>query len=267
MEIKVQLVDGNTGTLSGGRWIEKNQLLIISGMPWTLGQDDLLSNAEHALTDAGFTYGSAHPDIPGLYLYGDIALEVTAGRTPAEGGNAVATLSYSRTNIVLGQFEQWAIRGSTVLVQEATNTDKTGAEIFSEWKKDAGATAIKQPGTVDIYLPTQSLSFSKGGYDSPVAHSKSLVGRTNSDTFQGDPAGHWLCMGCDYDSSDGGSLWDRSWQFARHPDKWKQTIYYIAEDGRPPANYNASYNSDKAVKLIEVYGSAAFGVLSLPTAS
>jgi hypothetical protein len=151
-----------------------------------------------------------------------------------------------------------------VLVQEQTNQDYNNQDIVLEWKPDEARPAQRQTGTVPIWLPSQSLEFSKLLDANPAPMGKTFVGRTNSDTFQGDPAGYWLCMGLRFSSPDGGVHWDTSLKVARNERMWQEKAYYVAENGRPPANWDAAYNVDKTVKLIQIYGSVAFSGLGVP---
>lgn len=255
--VKFALKIGSKGHLDKHGWAEKQAVLRVTNLSRTLGQDDLCYNAVLAIDNAGYTYGSQHPDISTLYMLGQRSCKVVTS------SSVDVEVTYRRMDSTHPNYVD--IRGDNVLVQERTNKDKDGNDIVLEWKPEAGRTAKTQTGMVDIWLPSQSLEFGRTLDVNPASVSKSLVGKLNSDPFQGDAAGHWLCMGFPFSSSDSGLHWEASVKFVRNENQWKQTIYYILESGRPPANYDAAYNAGKSVKQVEVYGEADFGVLGLPS--
>lgn len=254
--VKFGLKIGSKGHLDKYGWVEKQALLRVTGLTHASGHDDLCVHAIQALNAAGYEYGQVHPDVDTLFLLGQLSTRVVTS------SSVDVEVTYRRMDKTHPDYVD--IRGDIVLVQERTNRDKDGNDIVLEWKPEAGRTAKTQTGVVDIWLPSQSLEFGRTLDVNPASLSKTLVGWLNSDPFQGDAAGFWLCMGFSFSSSDSGLHWETSVKFVRNANQWKQTIYYILESGRPPANYDADYNAGKAVKQVEVYGETNFAVLGLP---
>ncbi len=252
-----KLIDGNRGRMSGDDWIEKEQILVLTNLERTVGTDDLIAVAALEAVIAGYVDGEAHPDYPDIFLQGEREFTAINSHT------VQVALNYSRRIVRLDP-TYTGIRGDAVLVSERTNLDYLGSEIYTEWKRDAGATAIPQLGTVEKWLPSLSLEFSKSGYDCPLATAQQILGFTNADTFQGSPAGYWLCMAFPFSSPNSGIKWEWSIKFVWSSQQWQQKIYYIAENGKPPANWNAAYNAGKTVKSVQVYGRTNFGFLRLP---
>ena len=141
---------------------------------------------------------------------------------------------------------------------EKTNKDKDDASIVLEWKPETGRTAKKQYGLVEIFLPVLTLEFGWTQDSKPGPAAKAIIGHTNSNSFQSDAAGYWLCTDFGFDSSDSGTNWQCSAKFGRHPNLWKQTIYYLADNGKPPPNWDAAYQDGKTVQEIEVYNQVNF---------
>ncbi len=252
-----QLLDGNRGRMSGNDWVEKEQILVLSNLERTVGTDDLLEVAARAAEIAGFVDGEAHPDYPGIFLQGDRDFTAVNSHT------VQVALNYSRRTVRLDP-TYTGIRIDAVTVSERTNEDLNGNEIYTEWQRNADADAIQQIGTVEKWLPSLSLEFSKSGWDCPLATAQQILGYTNADTFQGSPAGYWLCMAFPANSPDSGRKWEWSIKFVWSSQQWQQKIYYVGENGKPPANWNAAYNAGKTVKAVQVYGRTNFGFLRLP---
>jgi len=249
---------GSKGHLDRYGWAEKQALLKVTGLGFVSGKDDLCYKAVLAIDAAGYTYGSVHPTVDTLFMLGPRTCRVISS-------SAVdVEVTYRRKEKADPDYVD--IRGDIVLVQERTNKDKDGNDIVLEWKPEAARTAKTQTGMIDRWLPSMSLEFSKTIETNPAPVAKTLVGFLNGGTFQGDEPGQWLCMGCPFHSPDGGVHWETSFKFAHNDYGWKQTVYYILDSGRPPANYNAAYNEGKTVKTIEVYGEADFDQLGLPNA-
>jgi len=254
--VKFGLKVGSKGHLDRFGWAEKQALLKVTGLAFASGKDDLCYKAILAIEDAGYTYGSVHPTIDTLYMLGPRTCRVISS------GVVDVEVTYRRKEKSDPNYID--VRGDIVLVSERTNQDKDGNDIVLEWKPEAARTARTQTGMVDVLLPALSLEFSQTLQTNPAPVARGIVGYLNGDEFQGDPPGTWLCMGCPFHSPDGGANWETSFKFAHRGDGWKQTVYYILESGRPPANYNADYNAGKTVKTIEVYGETDYAKLGLP---
>ena len=252
-----RLVAGSTGVRDAYGWREKAATVLVEGLSRTVTKDDLVFDAYTQMAADGFDYGDPHPEDAALKIFGDMSFTVMSTSAVEIG------VTYRRPEP--GDDPTYvAVRGDMVLVQERTNKDKNNADLVTEWKPDATRTAKTQTGMVDVWRPSHTMEFSKPLSVCPITIAKTIIGFTNSDTFQGDAAGFWLCMGCGYASPDGGTTWETAFRFARNARLWKQTIYYILDNGKPPANYDAGYQNGKCLQEIEVYDSVAFAALGLP---
>lgn len=255
---KVALVEGSTGVLDKYGWAEKQAVIRVMNTAYTVGQDDLLVNALAVAEAAGFTYGVVHPHIPNLYLLGERALKAI-NKTQVDIG-----VTYKRRESSKEDPNYIAIRGSATLVTEKTNKDYADDDIIVSWLPDEGEDEKFQTGTVDVQTPCFTLEFSKLLSVNPAWLGAALIGCTNVGTFQGNPPETWLCSGFDFSSPDGGIHWETTPKFVFNANKWRQTVYYTLETGKPPSNWNAAYNDGKTVKVIQVYGMTDFDVLGLP---
>ena len=258
--VKVSLINGTAGRRDQYGWAEKSALIVVDGLARTLGNDDLVGSAWSAAVKAGYDYGVPHPEIADLYLLGELSLNVVAS------DRVEIACTYKRPEE--GEDPDYVgIRGDIVLVQERTNKDHAGDDIFTKWKPDATRDQKIQTGMVDVWRPCRTLEFSKTLTVSPVPYAETLVGYTNAAAFQGMVTHHWLCMGCTFNSPDTGKTWETAFKFAGHWNLWKQTIYYLLQGGAIPENYNESYQNGQCVRTIEVYGAADFASLGLPDVS
>jgi hypothetical protein len=259
--VKFGLIDGSNAERDRDGWVSKEALLIVDGLTHTLGDDDLAAEALSALDNAGYTYGSAHPDsseYPNLKLLGPRRF------TAVSSSRVEVACTYKRPDRDDPNYV--AIRGDVSLVKEKTNQDVDGEDLVLEWTPEAGRDAKRQTGTVDIWLPVRTLEFSKRLAVNPAPIAADIVGKVNSDTFQDAAAEYWLCMGLSFESPDGGVHWDTTMRFGHNPKKWRQTAYFVLDNGTIPDNWDNAANAGKTVKEIEVYDSAAFGALGLPNA-
>jgi hypothetical protein len=255
-DVRFGLIEGAGGNLDNYGWQDKKALLKVEGVTHVSGKDDLAINAILAIDAAGYTYGSTHPVIDTLFMLGPRVCTVVGKRA------VDIEVTYRRKNKTDPNYIEHT--GETVLVQERTNLDAAGDDIVLEWKPESGRDAQKQSGLIDKWLPSTSLEFSQTILTNPAPVARRIVGFANKDNFQGDEPGSWLCFGCGFGSPDGGVHHATTMKFVRNAKLWKQTLYYICENGRPPANFNAEYNAGKAVQEIEVYGKVNFGDLNLP---
>ncbi len=258
--VKVSLIQGSAGRRDQYGWAEKSALIVVDGLARTLGNDDLVATAWSAAVKAGYDYGVPHPEIPELYLLGELSLNVVAS------DRVEIACTYKRSSAEEDP-DYVGIRGDIVLVQEQTHKDRDGVDLFTKYKRDAASNFKIQLGRVDIWQPCRTLEFSKTLTVSPVPYAETLVGHTNAAAFQGMVAHHWLCMGCTFNSPDTGKTWETAFKFAGHWNSWKYIIYYLLDGGKTPGNYNADYQYGQCVRTIEVYGDADFASLGLPDVS
>lgn len=248
---------GHGGRIDGAGWVERSFPLIVSGLAPATGPA-LLLDAYTALTLAGYDLNSEDTAIDGLYL-AELRPEAIS-KTAVRFG-----LTYRRKDATTRDPNHIRISGEVGAAREATNVDKDGNPLEVSWKPEDGRPAKSQMVTVEKWIPTTSLEFGFTAIaDNPAPHATTYVGYTNSTSFQGDTAGYWLCVGIPFTSADGGNTWDFSIKMMRHPNAWKETIYYVQDGDRPPPNWNAGYNSGLTVKTVEVYGQVDFTSLGLP---
>jgi hypothetical protein len=261
MTVHVDLVEGNEAKFNSFGIVEKSATIRVLGLARTLGADDLTILALEAAETAGYVLGSEHPSYSGLLLLCDRTVRVispTAAEIP---------VVYRSPGGPRYDPDAVRIRGRVTLVSERTNQDITGADLYTEWKESAARPAKRQLGTVDKGIPCVTLQFNRGFRNCPFGMAKNVVGYRNSDTFQNDAAGLWLVTGYDFSSDDGGDHWEETIEVTRNARLWKQTIYYLREDGQIPSNWDAAYNLGNTVKLVTVYGNVGFAQMELPTVS
>jgi hypothetical protein len=247
-----------TARLDRSGWARKAERLFIRGLSGVLTADPVVVEAHRAMRDAGYTYGAAHPSIPDLYMLGEYEIE-------AHGDDsATVDLEYRRKERIEDDPTSIEVEGSESLVQEQTNQDADGEDIVVSRKPSADRAEKVQPVTVDVWRPVQTLRFRKVLETNPAPYARELIGRTNADTFQGDPPGLWLLKSFTFRSNDGGQSWDTSVELSRMPGGWKETVYYVMDGGRPPENFDAAYNDGLTVRTYEVYETGDFSVLGHP---
>lgn len=253
----LSLKDGNTARRDSTGWIERAATIHVIDLE-PADDDALYTAAYSAMYAAELGYGASHPSVEGLYLLGESSYRVMS-RTRVD-----ADVVFRRpTPATQPGFIK--IRGGVVTVTEKTNIDADGNEIKLTWKSGPNAAGIDQPGTVDVGTPCLSLEYQKTFNTSPAVVAMDIVGKTNSDTWNGCAADYWLCTDFSFDSQDGGATWEAAIKFVANAKKWLQEVYYTLDSGKPPPNLMDEYNA-AAHQLIRVYGSTAFGDLSLPSA-
>jgi hypothetical protein len=255
MSVRLHTIEGNVARHDGDGWAEKQAVLIVTGLSRTLTKDDLVVNALAAVEGSVYAYGSAHPDIASLYCLGERTFRVVSGSRVDVDVTYRRKTSKNDPNYV-------GIRFGVSLVTEKTNVDYNGDPIALKWKPSSDHEFIEQAGEVDVQTPCLSLEFTWRQTAKPGADFEAIVGYTNAAEWQNAEAEAWLCVDCNADSPDSGEHWNCSARFVRNAKLWKQTVYYVADNGRPPANYAEAYQEDggvlQTVKEVKVFGTTTF---------
>lgn len=243
--------NSNGGTKDQFGWVSKTGLIVIRDLAPTKNKDDLIVKAAKELSDAGYFYNSPHPDIETLFLTGEISF------TARSSTQVTVSVTWNRREETEDDKINITIRGDTALVTEKTNMDVDGKELFVEWKRDANAIALRQPGEVDVNLIVETIEFGRPYAACPRNLANANVGKVSED-------GKTLCTGFSYSLNEEKGQWDASIKFAINQCGWDKKIYYLMENGAPPKNYNAPYNKGLTVKEVKVYRRGSFAGLGLP---
>ena len=224
----------------------------LSGAP-----DEILYLA--SVADGMPVYGSAHPSIPGLFLY-----EINPEAIGA--GQARVRLVYEPWRGTPPEGSAPAIVVGATVEQHSTHADINGNEMFVQYT-DAAEVTHEQTPTASVLRPKMSLELTRRETVSPASKAATYVGKVNNAGWDVDPAAAartWLCTGIVGRSSDGGDTYDVTYSFLYCADppenNWDSMQQYIdPQTGRAPKSLVA----DTGRKYYQVYQQATFDALNL----
>ena len=181
-------------------------------------------------------YGSAHPSIPGLFLY-----EINPEAIGA--GQARVRLVYEPWRGTPPEGSAPAIVVGATVEQHTTHLDVNDEVMVVEYTDDAEVTHYQTP-TASVLCPKVSFELTRREDAAPGAKVKAYVGKVNTAGWDVDPsaaARTWLCTGIVGRSSDGGDTYDVTYSFLYRDDapegNWDSMQQYIdPQTGRPPSD-------------------------------
>ena len=252
-KVTFDAVANNSGELDARGWIKKTATITISGLAASdKGRDDLILRANQALKSAGYVAGAAHPSHSGLALDAAMSFKILSSGVVDVGVSYSRGLEFdAKGRCLISQ------SGGVSLTSEKTNTDKNGEDIVVEWRRDQQAAALKQYATADAKIAIQTKTFKLIYSHDPGATAVETAGKLSADR-------KILCSGFSYDKDQQNGWWNVTIEFSIHPVGWDPRIVYVMENGLPPANFDASYNRGKTVKVVQVLKEGDFGALGLP---
>lgn len=205
-------------------------------------------------------HGTAHPDIPGIWVSSIVGSPVTSSPTKAS-----VIVTWGAPTATGGGINDFGnnpedttptLEVSTTLQTVSTNIDANGDSIFVEYTPsipfiDAGNTKT-QGGMVEIQIPLTTLTYRRRefiettvGGGPPIGIStkaQRFTGKLNSTGIFNSGIRSWICSNLNAISDDGQNTMNVTYEFIKAPQRldsqeetWDATIVYIDPDtGKPP---------------------------------
>lgn len=195
-------------------------------------------------TDAGITLTFAKDKAAGggYPTSGDKGPALLSGGTFTE----LAETDFDATNLALAV----SSRASIKVYYTPTSTTLDGSE-------------TGQDARVPVYNARSQFSYTRVSMVDPSADSRTYVGKTNSDTFQGMTANTVLCTSYVFDQQLDGS-YRETISFAYDPyNEWRQFARYVLEDGKFPELTTAMIAAANGMTIVTVQGQVAFSGLAI----
>jgi hypothetical protein len=234
---------------------------LVYGLTPNGGNPEML--VANALAVAGVPeFGDAHPIYSGLYL---------AERRPRVLDPTVVQIMLVYRLASGGIINEpppgfaAAIRGGTALEQETTMVDRNGDQILVPWTHPGSGMTRYHSGQVPALRPRDYLSFTNTLQSaSPGTLSRQYVGAVNDDTWNGLPAGGWLCQGMEFELIDRSTTpptWRYVYSFRANAKGWQPDVVFIdPHTNNPPAGISIG---NGIVADVLLYDEEDFDALSL----
>lgn len=258
----IDIIDGSRGRYDAEGWQELERTATVEGLS-SSGQQQLVDAIE---ADGMPAIDDAHPSVSALRL-AEMAPEALGP------GKAKVRLVYKRlagSEVLIpggGGDVKPTIEVGTTLQQVEANKDIAGNLIsvtYNGTKKPPGDLAT-QIGTYSRLQPQTSITIKRREWASPLSKSRTYVGTTNSQSWEGDPsaeANTWLCTAIIGTSSDGGAHYEVSYAFqhcgATETGTWDVNVYWRGSDGKIPSDIEPG----TGIVLVSVYGQLDFDNLN-----
>jgi hypothetical protein len=143
-------------------------------------------------------------------------------------------------------------RVSARLVQDLVNVDVDGNPITVEYKGDT------QRVSVPVLVPQATITASRVETGiNPGNIVDALLGKVSRNAWNG-PAGRWLSISIEAESTDGMETWRMDYQFQRDMNLWKQRARYTLDSGKVPIDLTD--DGDKVIDLYEDYPFESLGL-------
>lgn len=271
-KVKEDLIAGQTFSDSVDGGLTATRTFLVSGI--TGSASSRMLSALNAVKDLGNDLRQVHPAI-GKGTFKVVSLNVEAvqagimrvfvnyAEIPDENNIKIqygATVQVEQTNKEFSKRTKNARKDpdKQIILEHTFKEKKEGQEDVNRKEK--------QGVFVEVQVPNASVSFIKEvPFDVAIVNglTRGFVGRTNSDSFLGDPAGTWLCTGISGGSEDGGLHFLLTFEFQRNfsENGWDASIVFI--DSKTDQPVEDPVDGEGVRSDVIIYREAPFAALRL----